>query len=145
MSDDAGVAGETTPEQDRERVARQWVSWVRRPGFDSYWGYRDRFFDFVPAPGRATLDLGCGEGRVSRDLAQRGHRVVGVGASPTLPAAARAADPRGRYENADVARLPFGDGEFDLVLAYNVLMDVDDLTGAVREAARVLRPMGGWS
>ncbi|MBY8853714.1 methyltransferase domain-containing protein, partial [Saccharothrix sp. MB29] len=71
--------------------ARNWIAWVRRPGFDSYWRYRDAFFALVPAAGGATLDLGCGEGRVSRDLGGRGHRVTGVDASPTLLEAARQA------------------------------------------------------
>ena len=38
------------------------------------------------------------------------------------------------------AALPFGDGCFDLVVAYNSLMDVDDMPAAVAEAARVLEP-----
>ncbi|MCE6999940.1 methyltransferase domain-containing protein [Saccharothrix sp. S26] len=133
----------TSTAREWEEQARNWVVWVRRPGFDSYWRYRDRFFELVPAAGRATLDLGCGEGRVARDLAARGHQVTGVDASPTLVEAARGADPEGRYLVADSADLPFPDGGFDLVVAYNVLMDVDDLPGTVREIGRVLEPGGG--
>ncbi|TVT40027.1 class I SAM-dependent methyltransferase, partial [Amycolatopsis rhizosphaerae] len=80
--------------------------------------------------------------RVARDLAERGHRVTGVDASPTLIDAARKADPQGDYRMADAADLPFPDASFDLVIAYNSLMDVDDLPGAVREAGRVLAPGG---
>ncbi|MFD0205163.1 MULTISPECIES: class I SAM-dependent methyltransferase [Saccharothrix] len=132
----------TAAGQDWEEQAANWIAWVRRPGFDSYWRYRDAFFDLVPAAGQATLDLGCGEGRVSRDLVERGHRVTGIDASPTLVAAARQADPEGRYLVADSADLPFPDGSFDLVIAYNVLMDVDDLPGTVAEVGRVLAPGG---
>lgn len=128
--------------QDWEDQAANWIAWCRKPNFDSYWRYRDEFFALVPPPGRATLDLGCGEGRVSRDLTARGHRVIGIDASPTLLAAARDADPAGDYRLADSADLPFGDSEFDLVIAYNVLMDVSDLPGAIRESARVLAPGG---
>ena len=127
---------------DWERVAEDWIAWARTPGHDEYWRYRDAFFELVPAPGRATLEVGCGEGRVTRDLAARGHRVVSVDAAPTLLQAARDVDPGGRYELADAAALPFEDGAFDLVVAYNSLMDVDDMPGAVREAARVLEPGG---
>ncbi|MDP9842474.1 class I SAM-dependent methyltransferase [Streptosporangium lutulentum] len=130
------------PEQDWEQQARNWIAWARRPGFDSYWGYRSRFLELVPPPAVATLDLGCGEGRVSRDLSELGHRVTGVDISPVLVEAAREAHPDGRYMVADAADLPFDDGAFDLVVAYNVLMDVDDLSGSVREAARVLAPGG---
>jgi len=132
----------SSTEQDWEEQARDWVRWARRPDHDSYWRYRDDFFGLVPDPGKATLDLGCGEGRVSRDLAGRGHDVTGVDASPTLIAAAAEAHPEGRYLIADAAGLPFGDGDFDVIVAYNMLMDVSDLSGAVREAARVLAPGG---
>lgn len=84
------------------------------------------------------MDLGCGEGRVSRDLAERGHHITGIDASPTLIAAASEAHPEGEYVVADAADLPFPDNSFDLVVAYNSLMDVDDLPGAVREISRVL-------
>ena len=126
-----------------ELEAGSWIAWARAPGHDAYWYYRDSFFDeIIVAPGRATLDLGCGEGRVARDLAERGHRVAGIDSSPTLIAAAQEADPEGRYLVADASALPFADGEFDLVVAYNSLMDIEDMPGAVSEAARVLEPGG---
>jgi SAM-dependent methyltransferase len=124
-----------------EWQAEDWLRWARAPGHDSYWYFRDAFFDaIVPGPGRLTLEIGCGEGRVARDLAARGHRVVALDASPTLVASAAAADADGRYLVADAAALPFGDERFDLVVAYNSLMDVDDMPTAVAEAARVLEP-----
>ena len=46
-----------------------------------------------PGPGHATLEIGCGEGRVARDMACRGHSVTAVDASPTLLEAAAASDP----------------------------------------------------
>lgn len=130
------------PALDWEEQARNWIAWVRKPDFDSYWHYRDDFFALVPPPGAATLDLGCGEGRVSRDLVARGHRVTGIDPSPTLLDAAREADPESAYHLGDAADMPFPDASFDLVVAYNVLMDVQDLAGTVREAARVLTPGG---
>jgi SAM-dependent methyltransferase len=125
-----------------EPEAANWIAWTRKPGHDAYWWYRDAFFELVPPPGRRTLELGCGEGRVCRDLAERGHRVVGLDTAPSLLAAARDADPGGEYVLADAAAVPFGDGEFDLVVAYNSLMDIEDMPAAVREAARVLEPGG---
>ncbi|HYY76222.1 MAG TPA: class I SAM-dependent methyltransferase [Gaiellaceae bacterium] len=129
-------------EEAWEAEAARMIAWVRAPGHDSYWYFREGFFDLLPAPGRATLDLGCGEGRVARDLAARGHRVVGIDASPSLVAAACEADRAGEYLVADATALPFDDGAFDLVVAYNSLMDVEDVRGAVREAARVLQRGG---
>jgi SAM-dependent methyltransferase len=134
--------GISSTEQDWEEQAHSWVAWARRPGFDSFWRYKDELLEFVPEPGKATLDLGCGEGRISRELRARGHDVTGVDASPTMVAAAREADPIARYLVADAGRLPFADGDFDLVVSYNVLMDVSDVGAAVSEAARVLAPGG---
>lgn len=131
-----------TAGQDWEQQARNWIAWVRKPGFDSYWRYRDEFFTLVPPPGQATLDVGCGEGRVTRDLVARGHTVTSVDAAPTMLAAAREADPDGTYLLADAADLPFDDGSFDVVVGYNTFMDVPDLPGSLREAARVLAPGG---
>ena len=126
-----------------KREASAWMKWARAPGHDSYWRFhRDQFLDLVPAPGRLTLDLGCGEGRLSRDLQARGHRVVGIDISPTLIGAARAADPAGDYRCADASKLPLSDGGCDLVIAFMSLQDIDDLPGATAEIGRVLESDG---
>jgi len=126
-----------------EAEAADWVRWARTEGHDAYWRYRDAFFDrIVPPPGPRTLEMGCGEGRVTRDLVARGHTVVAVDGSPTLLAHAAGADGTSGYVQADAAALPLAAGSFDVVVAYNSLMDVDDLPGTVAEAARALR-VGG--
>ena len=126
-----------------ERNADDWIRWARAPGHDSYWRFhRERYLELVPPPGRLTLDVGCGEGRVSRDLRELGHRVVGVDLSATMVEAARDADPAGEYVVADAASLPFPDGHADVVISFMSLMDTDDMAGAVRELARVLEEGG---
>jgi SAM-dependent methyltransferase len=126
-----------------EENAAAWVAWARAPGHDSYWRFhRDVFLELVPAPSGRTLDLGCGEGRLARDLTALGHDVAGIDASPTMIAAARAAVPEMELHLADAAALPFADTSFGLVVAFMSLQDVDDLAGAIREAARVLAPGG---
>jgi ubiquinone/menaquinone biosynthesis C-methylase UbiE len=122
-----------------QEQAENWILWARSED-DSYWHYRDAFFELVPAPGERTLEVGCGEGRVVRDLRSRGHDVVGVDAVAALVEAARELDSGGEYVVADAADLPFEDESFDLAVAYNSLMDMDDMSAAVRELARVLRP-----
>jgi SAM-dependent methyltransferase len=121
--------------------AENWIAWARSED-DSYWHYRAAFFELLPAPGGRTLEIGCGEGRVARDLSNRGHRVVGLDAVPALVEAARELDPKGEYRVGDAADLPFAEESFDLVVAYNSLMDMDDMDGALRELHRVLRPGG---
>jgi ubiquinone/menaquinone biosynthesis C-methylase UbiE len=126
-----------------EANAKPWIRWAREPGHDSYWRFhREAFLALLPSPGAQTLDIGCGEGRVTRDLEALGHRVIAVDGSPTLVEAARTEDPEGEYLVADAAALPFRDGVADLVVSFMTLHDVDDLAGAVRECARVLLPGG---
>jgi SAM-dependent methyltransferase len=122
-----------------EAEARNWVAWARAPGHDSYWQFhRDRFLALLPPAPASVLDVGCGEGRLPRDLKARGYRVTGVDGSPTLIGHAVEADPEGDYRVADAAQLPFGDASFEVVTAFMSLHDFDDLAGATREIARVL-------
>ena len=126
-----------------ERHAAEWTCWARQPGHDSYWRFhRDHFLGLLPPPGRLTLDVGCGEGRLARDLKARGHDVRAFDASPALVEAARDADPSLEVAQADAAALPLEDGAGDLVVSFMVLMNVDDLTAVVNETARVLEPRG---
>lgn len=126
-----------------EEQAANWVRWAREPGHDSSWtSHREAFLSLLPPPGRLTLDVGCGEGRVTRALRELGHRVVGMDAAPSMIAAAVAADPGGEYVEADAAALPFEDGSADLAIAFMSLMDMDDMPSAVRELGRVLE-VGG--
>lgn len=131
-----------------EHAAPDWIAWTRTPGHDAFWSYREGFRAFVPPPGEATLEIGCGEGRISRELTDLGHRVTALELSPTLLAAARetgSATPCRRaplFVRGDAEHLPFADAAFDRVVAYNVLMDVADMPAAVTEIGRVLRPGG---
>ena len=127
-----------------ERHAGDWASWTRVPGHDVYHERLNwpAFRKLLPPPGRRTLDVGCGEGRVGRALSADGHRVTGIDSSRTLLRLAREA---GGYEElvcGNAAALPWGTRTFDLAVAYMSLQDVDDLEGAVAELARVLDPGG---
>jgi SAM-dependent methyltransferase len=124
-----------------DRRAEAWAAFARTPGHDVWYERLNlpAFLSLLPPPGEATLDLGCGEGRVGAVLAQLGHRVTGVEASAALAALARE---HHEVVDADAAALPFPDRSFDLVLAFMSLHDMDDLPKVVAEAARVLVPHG---
>jgi ubiquinone/menaquinone biosynthesis C-methylase UbiE len=100
-------------------------------------------------PGQRLLDLGCGPGTITADLAERvaPGRVVGVDRSEdVLAEAARVAADRGldnvTFETGDAYDLRFGDGELDVVHAHQVLQHLTDPVAALVEMGRVLRPGG---
>ncbi|MGW2371379.1 methyltransferase domain-containing protein [Kitasatospora sp. NPDC001683] len=96
-------------------------------------------------PGQALLDVGCGPGTITADLAELvgpGGRVVAVDTSAeVLEQAAGYVAGRGLsnvvFELADVHRLPYRDGEFDVVHAHQVLQHLADPVSALREMRRV--------
>jgi SAM-dependent methyltransferase len=126
-----------------EQHASDWVRFAQEPAQDSYWRFhRDAFLELVPPPGRLTLDIGCGEGRLTRELDARGHRVIGIDGSTTMIEAAQRRSPELEFVEADAASLPLDEGTADVAIAFMSLGDIDDMDGAVREAARVLEPGG---
>src|SRR5438477_2084036 len=122
-----------------EEQARNWVEWTRTPGHDVFPYFAPSFFDGIVPPPTAglTLEVGCGEGRVARELTARNHTVIAVDASPTLVRYAREADSRSAYLLADATLLPFADATFETVIAYNSLQTMarlSDMPQAIREA-----------
>lgn len=127
-----------------ERRAAEWTAWARTPGHDVYFTLLNwpAFERLLPSPGRLTLDLGCGEGRVGRLLQPVGHRLIGLDSSPSLAALARGSGGYDHVLDADAAAIPVDDGAVDLVVAFMSLHDMDDPAGAIAESARVLEPGG---
>jgi SAM-dependent methyltransferase len=124
--------------------AANWVRWARTPEHDHFFWRLGlpALLELIGAPGRRTLDLACGEGRLSRVLAARGHALVGVEGSPALAAAAREAAPEIEVLDGDAAAIPLPGGAVDLVVCSMALLNFDDMGAAVREVARVLEPGG---
>ena len=129
-----------------EDEARNWVKWARTPDHDVFSYYAPTFLEEIVPPAQGlTLEIGCGEGRVARQLAARAHGVVALDSSPTLVRFAREADAQSAYLFGDATALPFGDATFQTVVAYNSLQTMAlmaDMAHAVREAGRVLKPSG---
>ena len=140
---------------DHAEVAAHWEAnaehWTRqvRAGMDVY---RDAlntpaFLAMLPPVAKLEgIDIGCGEGANTRQLARLGARMRAVDIAPTFIRHAReaeAAEPLGiAYGVGDGTALPFPDARFDFATAFMSLMDMPDQAQALREAARVLRPGG---
>lgn len=137
------------------KVAEYWEAnadtWTRqvRAGYDVY---RDAlntpaFLAMLPpVDGLSGLDVGCGEGANTRQLARLGARMCAVDIAPTFvrhAIEAENAEPLGiAFLVGDGTALPFAAGSFDFVTAFMSLMDMPDAGRALQEAQRVLRPGG---
>jgi ubiquinone/menaquinone biosynthesis C-methylase UbiE len=96
-------------------------------------------------PGLDLLDLGCGPGTITVDLAERvaPGRVLGVDTSAEVIEQAREMRARGvEFAVGNAYDLGVPDASFDVVHAHQVLQHLTDPVAAVTEAARVLRPDG---
>jgi 2-polyprenyl-3-methyl-5-hydroxy-6-metoxy-1,4-benzoquinol methylase len=99
-------------------------------------------------PGLDLLDIGCGPGTITVDLAARvaPGRTVGLDISadplPEARAAAERAGVRVTFEVGDVYALEAADDSFDVVHAHQVLQHLTDPVSALHEMARVCRPGG---
>lgn len=104
----------------------------------------DHFISQLAAEHRAVLDAGCGTGRISRYLTDRGCSVVGVDLSPGMIAMARRGHADIETRVSSITDLPFPAAQFDGILYwYSTIHVADDGLAAVfREARRVLRPNG---
>lgn len=130
-----------------DREAESWTRWARAPGLDVF--FRDynlpAFLEIVPPPAGVTVEVGCGEGRVSRALLESGHQVRGVDGSPSLARhALEGLDGVGSIPvaTADAAALPLQSACADLVVSFMCMQDVDDLPASIDEIQRVLKPGG---
>lgn len=120
-------------------------------GLHRYW--KHRLLGLAKAQrGTSALDLCCGTGDLAFGLAHRGARVVGVDftegmleiAQRRVRAAATKSSNRvvPEFVRADALRLPFAEGEFDIVTIAYGLRNLADLAGGLREIRRVLKPGG---
>jgi SAM-dependent methyltransferase len=110
-----------------------------RPADANWWELFELLVREADLLGRRVLDVGCGTGRVSAELHERGSRVWGV-----EPSAEMAAEARKRGVNVKIARaeqLPFKEGWFERAVLWLVAHLVDR-PAVFAELARVLAPDG---
>jgi SAM-dependent methyltransferase len=93
------------------------------------------------AGAKRVLDVGCGDGQVSRLATRLGAEVIGV--DPTWNCVSVAHERGGAsFARASAAQLPFADASFDAVVACLVFEHIRDVDAAIAEVARVLQPGG---
>ncbi len=96
------------------------------------------------AHGQRILDVGCGAGYGAARLAQDARFVAGIDVAPDAITYARTQYPlaNAHYLPASATALPFCDGAFDLVMAFEVIEHVSEWRQLLAEARRVLHPKG---
>jgi SAM-dependent methyltransferase len=98
------------------------------------------------SPGDRVIDVGCGPGNYTRDLADASGSglVVGIDASEAMVAAAARQSVRANvaYLRADACALPFEDGAFDAACSVGVIHLLEEPMRALEEIVRVLAPGG---
>jgi SAM-dependent methyltransferase len=96
------------------------------------------------ARGKRVLDAGCGAGYGSAELADVAESVTGIDIAPVAVEYARAhyALPNLAFEEASCTQLPFADGAFDLVVAFEVIEHLENWREFLQEVRRVLAPAG---
>ena len=95
----------------------------------------------VSVDAKLVVDLACGSGPMSRELAQPGRTVIGLDLSEHELALAAERGP-GPWIRADALNLPFRDASVDAITSSMGLVVVTPLSRVLEEAARVLRPGG---
>ena len=91
-----------------------------------------------------VLDVGCGAGFLSNELALAGLQVTGVDLSEESLRVAHNHDVTKKviYQTADAYKLPFADQSFDIITAMDFLEHVDRPNDVIKEFSRVLKPKG---
>lgn len=135
---------EIAPHQDRRPVQRKLIEDLRR-GRIPLWKMERALLG--PVRGKTLLHLQCGAGEDTLAWAVLGARATGVDIAPArIASATRNAELTGRraaFVVADVARLPFRSGSFDLAYtSRGAMVWLGDLREWAREAARILKPGG---
>ena len=89
-----------------------------------------------------VLDVGCGEGQVTRRIARRGVQAVGLDPAPSQIRVAQQRGGSARFVRARAEQLPCPSEAFDAVVLCLALEHVDPFEPAIHEIARVLAPGG---
>jgi SAM-dependent methyltransferase len=119
-----------------------WNAEQYEAGYSFVWEYgRDLVKLLSPQPGERILDVGCGTGQLTTQIAASGADVTGIDSSPAMVDQARQNAPGLRFEVQDVCALPYRE-EFDAVFSNAVLHWVTRAEEAAGAMSRALKPGG---
>src|SRR6185503_4413417 len=110
--------------------------------------FSEKIFDFIPAGG-AVLDLGCGNGRISKIIKNRGYQTFGIDINAEAIRFAQSDAELNRIEFSvrDSKKTDFQDGFFDAVIEQATLacMERGEREATLKEIYRILKPGGTLS
>lgn len=139
----------TNPDSQTDRTIRAMITRLEERGQHSaFQNMINRYVSSIPKDRPVNvLDLGCGTGVVTRRLAQALHgssRVHGADVSDVLLDEGRRQDQARRihWDHLTPGRLPYADGQFDVIVMHTLLSHVSDPVAILKEAKRVLAPHG---
>ncbi len=119
-----------------------WNSSLYQSKHSFVWEYgKDLVGLLAPQAGERILDVGCGTGQLTAEIARAGAQVAGIDSSNAMIDQARVNFPELRFEVADVTAMPYRE-EFDAVFSNAVLHWVREADAAVEAVGRALKPGG---
>jgi ubiquinone/menaquinone biosynthesis C-methylase UbiE len=90
------------------------------------------------SPQDRVLDVGCGTGLITAEIAKLVKQVVGIDFSKNMIENAVTV-PNTRYVIADAIKMPFPDKSFDKVMSFTVMQDIENKTAFLRQIKRISR------
>ena len=126
----------------RKDVGAEWDAKLYNAKHDFVWKYGSDVVSLLePRAGERILDLGCGTGHLTAQIAEAGAHVTGVDRSAEMVAAARLAYPNLKFETSDARNLMFQD-EFDAVFSNATLHWIHEPELVLQGVCRALRTGG---
>ncbi len=133
--------------------AKTWTQ-LARAGYDTYRDYLNTpaFLAMLPdVQGLSGLDIGCGEGHNTREVAKQGAHLIGIDISDVFIRYAQEMEKKNpiscdqvgiEFQLGSAIDLTFPDNHFDFAMATMSLMDIAELERALSESYRVIKPGG---
>ncbi len=130
--------------RDWDSIASAYSQKIEACGDRCFPEIRDRFWTTLgDIGGKTVLDLGCGQGWLTKELTNRGAVAIGVDGSGSLIERARSQFPELTFLVADLAEgLPDLDIKFDTIISHMVVMDIPEIKTLFNAVSQALQPGG---